>query len=120
MAASSTPANSKLIERKTLDIKVSDYPNKIDFYVVGGNWSDYLYPILNYTNQYDLVKLVPEPNNRFDQNAIKVECNGYLIGYVPAYFTAEVQDVLFKENIAYVSEITKGSNISIKIVIGYK
>lgn len=108
------------VQRKTLDINVANYPNKFEFLVSGGNFDEYLYGILNFTNQYDLVKLTPEPYNHFDKNAIKVECNNYHIGYIPSIDADEVHLLLKREHIAYVNAISKDGYISIKIAIGYK
>jgi hypothetical protein len=41
----------------------------------------------------DAVVLMPEPENHFDPNAIRVEVNGEQIGYVPKEMTHELYDV---------------------------
>ena len=40
------------------------------------------------------VKLVPEPKNEHDPNAIKVLVNGKMIGYVPAELCLDVKQIL--------------------------
>jgi len=37
------------------------------------------------------VELVPEPNNRFDKHAVAVICAGWVLGYIPAEYSADMK-----------------------------
>lgn len=43
--------------------------------------------------------LVPEPDNEYDPNAIRVDVNGTKIGYVPAYIASRI--------VTYINQPTK-------------
>lgn len=36
------------------------------------------------------LQLVPEPSNKFDPNAVRIECSDVMCGYVPMKFSSEV------------------------------
>lgn len=56
-----------------------------------------------------VVKLVPEPENEHDKNAIRVEADGTLIGYVPKGKTKLVRELLESGRVHFVDvEITGG------------
>ena len=38
--------------------------------------------------------VVPEPTNQHDKNALQLQHEGKLVGYIPAFMTAEVHDAL--------------------------
>ncbi len=40
------------------------------------------------------LKLWPEPDNKFDPNAIKIEVGGAMLGYVPKKFSSELSAML--------------------------
>ena len=40
------------------------------------------------------LELVPEPDNKYDPNAIKIEYGGTLIGYVPKKLSAEISALM--------------------------
>lgn len=42
----------------------------------------------------DKIKLEPEPNNRYDKNAIKVLANGVFVGYVARDYTNDLHKFL--------------------------
>ena len=44
------------------------------------------------------VELIPEPENKYDPNAIKVLVNGIKIGYVPKELTSFVRDIIDSPN----------------------
>lgn len=68
----------------------------------------------------DEVKLSPEPNNKFDSEAIRVHCNGKLIGYIKADETHLVRDILDEKYFAYLTYIDSDENyISAEIAIEY-
>lgn len=50
--------------------------------------------IYKYTVDVDDVQLVPEPDNPYDPNAIKVIVDGVLIGHVPGRSTKRVKQIL--------------------------
>ena len=42
----------------------------------------------------DELDIVPEPTNQYDPNAVRLEINGTMLGYVPKKFSAEVSAML--------------------------
>jgi hypothetical protein len=42
----------------------------------------------------DDLDLVPEPTNKFDPNAVRIESAGELLGYVPKKFSAEISALI--------------------------
>lgn len=66
------------------------HPNRvIEFTVAGTKYRDGL---KEYVGEF-MGRLVPEPDNENDQNAIRVEhTDGHLIGYVPKMMTQEIRD----------------------------
>jgi len=107
------------IKRSSINVDLTSFPNSDEFLVSGGNFSEYMYAILNFTNKYDLVKLIHEPTNVFDKDAIMVYCNDFQIGYVPSYYTSEISEIIKHNHIAYIDNIVKDGYISIKIKIKY-
>lgn len=81
------------------------------------------------------VKLISEPNNQHDKNAIMVIIAGELVGYVPADQCVHIRGVLTSREVKYLSAFISGGEykflnngkivfkdedpISIKIKIGY-
>ena len=61
------------------------------------------------------VKLMPEPENKNDANAIKIFIDGVHLGYVARTETEEIHEELKKEN-NYIAEI-KDDNVKNKYVI---
>lgn len=62
------------------------------------------FPVYKWVPKGLPAELVPEPDNKYDPNAIRVEVGGFLIGYIPKESCAEVlQDMSSGkiENIAY-------------------
>jgi hypothetical protein len=56
----------------------------------------------------DLVWLVPEPDNDFDEHAIRIlNSNGKDLGYVPSEDNEEILKLLGREQTEYCSKITK-------------
>lgn len=76
------------------------------------------------------VRLVPEPNNQYDSNAIKVECPNpdsfndseyFHIGYIPREITKEIYDILQSDEkyLFFISKLNSeltGVTISISAV----
>lgn len=47
-----------------------------------------------HSNPDFLLDVVPEPTNPHDANALRLEHNGTLVGYIPAFMASEVHDAL--------------------------
>lgn len=63
--------------------------------------------IKNELSEKDELKLIPEPDNKFDKNAIMVFWKDKRIGYLPKETSEKIQDDLEKYTLqAFVSEIT--------------
>jgi hypothetical protein len=108
------------IDRKQVEYNLKEYPGEYIFSVSGVHLDEYLFPILNYCKELDLVVLVPEPNNSYEKNAIKVEVSGWHIGYVPSDETFDVFDIINKDHIAYVHNINIDGYIIVNVNIRYK
>lgn len=81
------------------------------------------------------VKLIPEPDNEFDKNAIQVMIAGEIVGYIPKHENLYVKDILENHDIKYISSFISGgefklinadgpdfkssSDISVSVTIGY-
>ena len=57
---------------------------------------------------YPDTKLVPEPTNEYDPNAIRVECEGVLIGYVPKNKTKHIRELMDSQRLHFVSAEIEG------------
>lgn len=87
----------------------------------------------NYINKP--VRLIPEPQNKHDKNAIQVLIAGELVGYISRADNMHVRNILFNSEIKYISSFIKGGPcktlsadnkvinsedpITIKVSIGY-
>lgn len=58
--------------------------------------------IFKYSYSFSKVELVPEPTNEHDPNAIRVEADGFLIGYIGKKDTARVKELLADPNFKYI------------------
>ena len=81
------------------------------------------------------VKLIPEPKNKHDKNAIQVFIAGELIGYISREDNIHVKNILTKHEIKYISSyikygeykvvslngttVTHDQRTSVKVSIGY-
>jgi hypothetical protein len=81
------------------------------------------------------VKLVPEPKNKHDKNAVQVIIAGELVGYISREDNIHVKNILSKREVKYISSFISGGkykvvslneevfkdeyNIKIQIKIGY-
>ncbi|MDR6844532.1 HIRAN domain-containing protein [Flavobacterium granuli] len=122
-ATTKPPSTEKVnnnVKRKEIEINLKEFPNEYTFSVKGVHLSDYSYPIFNICKEFDLITLVPEPDNSFDSDAIKVVNSGWDIGYVPAEETYEVHQIIKKENISYIETLNISGYISVIVKIRYK
>lgn len=56
----------------------------------------------------DLVWLIPEPDNEYDEHAIRVlNSNGKDLGYIPSEDNEDILHLLYKDGAEYCSKITK-------------
>jgi len=60
-----------------------------EFYVAGVQYHD-LDKCIRSINEGDELQLVPEPDNSYDPNAVKIMKDDIMLGYVPAKFSASV------------------------------
>lgn len=80
------------------------------------------------------VKLIPEPTNKYDKNAVQVIIAGEIVGHVPSDLAAHIKNVVSSCDVKYISAFIDGGDykvvreeetfkasdgISIKISIGY-
>lgn len=77
---------------KKLAVKNEDYnlPNK-ELY-------SYLEKIYEYEFPVDNVEIIPEPENQYDKNALKVVANGIHIGYIKKDETKKVKKIIDSDN----------------------
>ena len=78
--------------------------NKVEFDVAGTRHCDDVKKCKNLIEVNDKLLLELEPDNKYDENAIKVilkkDGNSYHLGYVPRYYTFELAKLL-KEKVEY-------------------
>lgn len=110
----------KPIDRKEVEFNLKDYPNEYTFSVKAVHLEPYIYPVLNICKELDVITLIPEPDNTYDSDAIKVEDSGWHIGYVPAEETYEVHSIIKKEHIAYIQDLEKDGYVIVRVKIRYK
>ena len=58
--------------------------------------------VFKYTYNFNNVELVPEPTNEHDPNAIRVEADGFLLGYIEKNKTARVKELLSDPSFRYI------------------
>lgn len=59
------------------------------------------------------VKLIEEPNNKHDRNAVQVIIAGELVGYISRDYNVHVKEILKKKNIKYISSFISGGQYKI-------
>lgn len=78
--------------------------NKVEFDVAGTSHCPDVKKCQDLLNMNDKLKLILEPKNKYDENAIKVIFNkngkDYHLGYVPRYYAKELKELLVN-NIEY-------------------
>lgn len=61
-----------------------------EFFVAGVQHHD-LHKVISDLEEGDELDLIPEPTNKFDPNAVKIEApDSVMIGYVPKKFSSEI------------------------------
>ena len=90
--------------------------------------------IYRYNYIHNPVKLVEEPRNEYDKNAVQIIVAGELTGYIPAESALHVKDILKNHEIKYISSFISGGeykiayengidkheeNIKVKVKIAY-
>lgn len=111
---------SSNVIRKNIELNLKEYPNVYTFSVSGVHLDNYIYPVINICKELDLIILIPEPDNSFDPDAIKVENSGWHIGYVPIGETKEIHSIIEKDHIAYIESLNKVRYISVQVKVRYK
>ena len=92
--------------------------------------------IFRYNYIHKPVKLIPEPKNPHDKNAVIVQIAGEKVGYIPADQAQHVQKILRSRDIKFISgfisggpykvisengNVEKGENdITVKVKMGYQ
>ena len=66
------------------------------FYIAGAQFHD-LAKVIKDIKVGELLNLEPEPNNKYDPNAVKILHEDVFLGYVPKKFSAEVAGHLENE-----------------------
>jgi hypothetical protein len=66
------------------------------------------------------VHLVPEPTNPYDRNAVRVDCDGLCIGYIPREQAREAKDDEWKAIIAAVNSGDLATGIVLGITQTYR
>ena len=66
---------------------------KKEFHIAGVQFHEMKY-VVNDLEEGMKLELVPEPDNKFDPNAIAIKHNDIMLGYVPKTHSAEVSAVM--------------------------
>jgi len=67
-------------------------PEQKEFYIAGVKFHK-LNTIINDLKVGDILDLSPEPTNKFDPNAVKIEYGFIMLGYVPKKFSSEISAI---------------------------
>ena len=60
-----------------------------EFFIAGVKFHN-LKEVINQLSEGDELEIVPEPENKFDSNAVALKFNGTMCGYVPKTYSAEI------------------------------
>jgi hypothetical protein len=112
--------SNNTLTRQTVEFNLKDYPNDYEFSVSGVHLEPYIFPVINYCKKHDVITLVPEPYNKHDADAIKVKSSGWDIGYVPADEAYEVHEIIKKDHISYIDNISIDGYIRVNVKIKFK
>jgi hypothetical protein len=66
----------------------------IKFFIAGVQHRVGAAAVLSRLVEEDELELVPEPDNKFDPNAIRIEYEGNHVGYVPKKFSSQVSALI--------------------------
>jgi len=78
---------------------------ELEFYVAGVQYHD-LHKCIRKLKKGDGLWLVPEPENSYDSNAVKIMKDDIMLGYVPAKHSASVAaDIMIGNPICSVVEV---------------
>ena len=66
------------------------------------------------------VDLVPEPNNQYDKNAVRIDVDGLTIGYIPREQAKEAKENEWKAIIAAINSGSKATGIVLGITETYR
>ena len=112
--------NMSIESRKIIEDDLEVYPSKIIFELKGLHLDKYVNKLKN-NIIYDEVYLEEEPENEYDNEAIKVENLDGIIGYVPREQTFEIKEIIEKDYRAYINKIERQHNfLYAEIIIYYK
>lgn len=99
--------------------ELSKFENTFSFDVAGVHVAARKSFIRNHCEVGDCIELVPEPNNPFGKDAVKVRCRNRLIGYVPAGESYEVNEIIknnkFEAEIFWISDDGGWLDVSVDI-----
>lgn len=112
--------NMSIESRKIIEDDLEVYPSKIIFELKGLHLDKYVNKLKN-NIIYDEVYLEEDPENEYDNEAIKVENLDGIIGYVPREQTFEIKEIIEKDYRAYINKIERQPNfLYAEIIIYYK
>lgn len=106
-------------EIKKIKAYSDQHPDRYEFNVKGLHMVSYQKRLAKCTAT-DVVTLEPEPENKYDSNAIKVMTDVGLIGYVPAEKTDYVGHLISNDHDAFIGDITDDNGyVNCVIAINY-
>jgi len=70
--------------------------NKYRFFIAGVKFHD-LPSVVEDMKEGEVLTLVNEPENKYDSNAIRIERNGVMLGYVPAKYSPLITVMMDEE-----------------------
>ena len=112
--------NMSIESRKIIEDDLEVYPSKIIFELKGLHLDKYVNKLKN-NIIYDEVYLEEDPENEYDNEAIKVENLDGIIGYVPREQTFEIKEIIEKDYRAYINKIERQPKfLYAEIIIYYK
>ncbi len=68
---------------------MSDATTNYQFFIAGVKFHK-AHTVINDIKQDDILELAPEPDNKYDPNAIVIKFKGVTLGYVPMKISSEV------------------------------
>ena len=110
--------NMSIESRKIIEDDLGVYHSKTIFELKGLHLDKYV-DKLKSNIIYDEVYLEEEPENEFDNEAIKVENLDGIIGYVPKEQTFEIKEIIESDYKAYINKIERQPNFLYAEIIIY-